>query len=245
MWGIIGRKANEQKKNKIIGFADEAREIAGKVIAAAGEARIVAKTAGNTALVLAAADEAKKMAENAQRLADKVQNIANEFCVRKKGWETDRLLDAAIRAHNGVKHCLEKVNSLAEQIAKGENKLKQEKKTEKVISDKFLSDYQKKIDEIDSDDYVQNTSSINMTCGSCEYSEVGSSPWNWHCNYHRKTISSTDSCNSWYGTPSNYSYWECDSCEKSGNNEADRCAMTSPSGRAYFLCHRCFFNMSS
>ena len=81
----------------------------------------------------------------------------------------------------------------------------------------------------------------NQNCGSCNYSDVGSTPWNWHCRLHDKTISSSDRCMSWEGTPSNYSQWECDRCGKTGNNEADRSELTSPEGRKYFLCHSCFF----
>ena len=82
-------------------------------------------------------------------------------------------------------------------------------------------------------------------CGNCNYSDVGSTPWDWYCRLHNKTVSSSECCTSFAGTPSNYSSWICDRCGKTGNNEADRCALISPEGRKYYLCHSCFVNRNS
>ena len=79
-------------------------------------------------------------------------------------------------------------------------------------------------------------------CGNCQYSDAGSTPYNWHCRLHNRTISSSDNCISWEGTPISYGEWECEHCGKTGNNKADRCEITSPERRKYYLCHSCFRN---
>ena len=89
---------------------------------------------------------------------------------------------------------------------------------------------------------------MSKSCGSCKYSDAGSTPWNWYCRLHSKTVSSSEHCMSWENDPSNCSEiipWECEHCGKTGTSKSDCVTGTTADGKKFCMCHSCFANRNS